>query len=100
MCNGRVENVDGTSASTPVVAGMIALLNDLRIQRGMKPLGFLNYWLYKKVAVKENFNAFYDVTFGNNAMYPCPGFPATKGFDVVTGWGTPNFEVLKKIALE
>ncbi|KAG2387460.1 hypothetical protein C9374_001792 [Naegleria lovaniensis] len=99
MHQGKFESVDGTSASTPVVAGMIALLNDARMRQGMKPLGFLNYWLYKKVALQQ-LNAFYDVVFGNNAMAPCPGFPATKGFDVVTGWGTPNFEVLKKIALE
>ncbi|XP_009080941.1 PREDICTED: tripeptidyl-peptidase 1, partial [Acanthisitta chloris] len=32
--------VSGTSASTPVVAGMLALINDRRLQRGLAPLGF------------------------------------------------------------
>ena len=32
--------VDGTSASTPLFAGMIALINDARIKQGMSLLGF------------------------------------------------------------
>ncbi|XP_009881540.1 PREDICTED: tripeptidyl-peptidase 1, partial [Charadrius vociferus] len=39
--------VSGTSASTPVVAGMVALINDRRLQRGLAPLGFLNPTLYQ-----------------------------------------------------
>uniref|UniRef100_A0A8C4V479 Tripeptidyl-peptidase 1 n=1 Tax=Falco tinnunculus TaxID=100819 RepID=A0A8C4V479_FALTI len=39
--------VSGTSASTPVVAGMVALINDRRLQRGLAPLGFLNPALYQ-----------------------------------------------------
>ena len=34
--------VFGTSASAPVVASMITLLNDARISIGKKPVGFLN----------------------------------------------------------
>ncbi|XP_057268643.1 tripeptidyl-peptidase 1 [Pezoporus wallicus] len=34
--------VSGTSASTPVVGGMVALINDRRLQQGLAPLGFLN----------------------------------------------------------
>uniref|UniRef100_H9GKY7 Peptidase S53 domain-containing protein n=1 Tax=Anolis carolinensis TaxID=28377 RepID=H9GKY7_ANOCA len=39
--------VSGTSASTPVVAGILALINDRRLQRGLPPLGFLNPALYR-----------------------------------------------------
>ncbi|KAK2517567.1 tripeptidyl-peptidase 1 [Columba guinea] len=39
--------VSGTSASTPVVGGMVALVNDRRLQRGLPPLGFLNPALYQ-----------------------------------------------------
>lgn len=36
----------GTSASTPVAAAVIALLNDYLISQGKSPLGFANPWLY------------------------------------------------------
>ena len=36
-------------------------------------------------------NDFYDVTTGNNQADPdIPGYPATPGWDPVTGLGTPN----------
>ncbi|XP_017599905.1 PREDICTED: transcription initiation factor TFIID subunit 10 [Corvus brachyrhynchos] len=51
--------VSGTSASTPVVAGMVALINDRRLQRGLAPLGFLNPALYQ--LQKQGLgDAFYD----------------------------------------
>ena len=50
----------GTSASTPVFASMIALLNEELVGKGRKPLGFLNPWLY------SNTNAFTDITAGSN----------------------------------
>ena len=38
---------------------------------------------------------FYDVTVGNNQADPSvPGYPATSGWDPVTGVGTPNAAVL------
>jgi tripeptidyl-peptidase-1 len=40
--------VGGTSASTPVVAGAIALLNDELLAAGKPPMGFLNPWIYGK----------------------------------------------------
>jgi hypothetical protein len=39
--------VAGTSCATPAVAGIIALLNDVRLQQGKSTLGFLNPWLYQ-----------------------------------------------------
>ncbi|OAA70025.1 tripeptidyl-peptidase 1 precursor [Akanthomyces lecanii RCEF 1005] len=44
--HGTVDSADGTSASTPVLAAMIAVLNGLRAEKGKPPLGFLNTWLY------------------------------------------------------
>ncbi|XP_030921114.1 tripeptidyl-peptidase 1, partial [Geospiza fortis] len=53
--------VSGTSASTPVVAGMVALINDRRLQRGLPTLGFLNPALYQ--LQKQGLgDAFYDVS--------------------------------------
>lgn len=98
VVGGQVQAVDGTSASTPVFAGIVSLLNDLRFKVGKQPLGFLNPWLYQ-VAAKER-GAFFDITQGNNGVTPCPGFSATQGFDPISGLGVPNFEVLRRLALQ
>jgi len=92
--SGTVSVSAGTSASTPIVAGVASLLNDIRFQQGKSALGFLNPLLYKMGA--EFPSAFNDVTSGDNrcTRYTtcCPyGYGATKGWDPVTGWGTPNF---------
>lgn len=42
----EISPIDGTSASAPVIAGLITLLNDARLNAGKGPLGFLNPWLY------------------------------------------------------
>lgn len=60
----------------------------------MKPLGFLNPWLY------NNADAFTDVTKGTNAIgrftnAPLAyGFNCTAGWDAATGLGTPRFDKL------
>ena len=59
---GHVSGVGGTSASAPAFAGMVSLLNEARLNKGGKPLGFLNPFLYQNAA------AFTDVTEGTNAI--------------------------------
>lgn len=81
---GTVRTVGGTSASSPTFAAIIALVNDALIAKGKKPLGFLNPWLYKKA-----YKTFTDVTIGSSYGCNTTGFPAQKGWDAVTGWGTP-----------
>ncbi|TRY59671.1 hypothetical protein DNTS_027407 [Danionella cerebrum] len=39
--------ISGTSASTPVVGGILSLINDQRLLKGLPPLGFINPRLYK-----------------------------------------------------
>lgn len=43
----RIDLGAGTSASTPLAAALIALLNDARFELGKSSLGFLNPMLYK-----------------------------------------------------
>ncbi|XP_069737795.1 tripeptidyl-peptidase 1 [Phaenicophaeus curvirostris] len=86
--------VSGTSASTPVVAGMVALVNDRRLRRGLPPLGFLNPALYG--LPPRHRDALYDVTRGCHVScldgtVQGQGFCAGPAWDPVTGWGTPNF---------
>ncbi|KAL9115804.1 MAG: hypothetical protein Q9227_000172 [Pyrenula ochraceoflavens] len=91
--NGRTLGVGGTSASAPIVAGIVTLLNEARIAAGKGPIGFLNPTLY------QNPDAFNDITIGNNPGCGTGGFNATPGWDPVTGLGTPNYEKLKDIFL-
>lgn len=93
-----VQSVGGTSASTPVFAGMVSLLNEARLARGKAPMGFLNPWLYRHA------HAFTDITIGNNRINrdgkPMRyGWDAVHGWDPVTGLGTPKFDRLLDAAL-
>ncbi|KAI0085901.1 family S53 protease-like protein [Irpex rosettiformis] len=92
VVNGRTELVNGTSCSSPIFASIVALLNDELLAAGKSPLGFLNPFLY------ANPGAFNDITTGSNPGCNTSGFPAVKGWDPVTGLGTPNFARLRKAA--
>ncbi|KAL4076338.1 peptidase S8/S53 domain-containing protein [Scleroderma yunnanense] len=87
--------VRGTSAASPAFASIISMVNDARISAGKKPLGFLNPWLYR-----EGYTALNDITTGNNPGCGTEGFNATTGWDPVSGLGTPDFQKLKRLALE
>ncbi|KAF4546234.1 Tripeptidyl-peptidase 1 precursor protein [Lasiodiplodia theobromae] len=91
--NGTEGVISGTSASTPLHAGIFALVNDALIAQGKPVLGFLNPWLYKK-----GFKAYTDITGGSAVGCSSEGFPATEGWDPVTGFGTPIFPLLVKEA--
>jgi len=85
---------DGTSCATPTVAGIFAMLNEVRLGVGKPPLGYLNILLYNTTAGK----GFNDCTEGTNNYCDSPGaFPAVKGWDAVTGFGSPDFPQLKTI---
>ncbi|XP_051502082.1 tripeptidyl-peptidase 1 [Myxocyprinus asiaticus] len=86
--------VSGTSASTPVVGGILSLINDQRFLKGLPALGFLNPRLYKLQG-----KGLYDVTEGCHQSclddkVEGKGFCASSSWDPVTGWGTPNYPVL------
>ena len=89
--------VGGTSASAPVFAAMVSRINEERLAAKQAPLGFLNPFLY------ANAGAFTDVTLGDDKVGrggdPLPyGFVAAKGWDPVTGLGTPNYPKLLEAA--
>ncbi|KAJ7613070.1 family S53 protease [Roridomyces roridus] len=84
---GNFETVTGTSCATPIFASIIALVNDRLIAAGKPVLGFLNPFLYSAAGRA----AFTDVTEGNNPGCNTAGFSASKGWDPVTGLGTPDF---------
>jgi tripeptidyl-peptidase-1 len=98
---GSVIPVGGTSASTPSFSAVMSLLNDQLLNEGKPTLGFLNTWIYQTAAA--NPTAFFDVTVGDNINPGCcrsgeeSGFECAKGWDPVTGVGTPNFQVLSTL---
>merc|ERR1711953_76753 len=92
--SGRFEGVAGTSASCPVVAGVFAKLNGLRLAAGKSPLGFLNPFIY------QNPSGFQDVKSGRNDAGTSYGFSAVAGWDPATGFGTPDYETLSKLVME
>ncbi|KAH9176550.1 subtilisin-like protein [Lactarius sanguifluus] len=96
--DGQFELVFGTSASSPVVGSMITMINDARIAKGKGPVGFINPAIYSSKFA----HAFNDITTGNNpgcGMCPYFGVNSVKGWDPVTGVGTPNFKKLLPLFL-
>jgi subtilase family serine protease len=76
----------GTSYAAPLWAGYIALANELAAALDKPPVGFLNPTLYT-LGARSNYAAlFHDQ---NNGKYS-----AVPGFDLVTGFGTPDGDVL------
>jgi len=80
----------GTSAGAPQWSGIIADLDQIR----GRPMGFLNDRLYFLGGFGALSNLFHDVRAGDNAFGGQPGYPAKPGYDLATGWGTPNFGLL------
>jgi subtilase family serine protease len=74
----------GTSFAAPLWAGYLALVNQQRTANGNGPLGFINPTLYQIGAGSSYTSNFHDVTSGSN------GYSATTGYDLATGWGSPN----------
>jgi subtilase family serine protease len=88
-CSTGWYDIGGTSLSTPQWAGLVAIAD--QINGG--GLGLINPGLYRIGADSTRYASdFYDVTTGNNTQTApaMPGYPATTGWDPVTGLGTPN----------
>jgi len=82
----------GTSFATPRWAGYLAMANQQSIANGKNTMGFINPTLYT-IGLSSNYNAdFHDISSGNNkpTAGSGSGFNAVTGYDLVTGWGSPN----------
>jgi kumamolisin len=75
----------GTSFAAPMWAGYIALVNQQLAASGDKPIGFINPTIYAQNITSAYATDFHDVTSGTSGSYS-----ATTGYDLVTGWGSPN----------
>src|SRR5262249_44459023 len=75
----------------PLWAAFTALVNQQSALSGGPSLGFANPAIYRIGASPNYTNCFHDITNGNNIGTDTPGlYYATNGYDLCTGWGTPN----------
>ena len=91
-CSTGWYDIGGTSLSCPQWAGLVAIADQIN----GAGLGLINPALYKLGADPTRYaNDFFDITKGNNTADPSvPGYPATTGWDPITGLGTPNAATL------
>ncbi len=83
----------GTSLAAPRWAGFMALVNEQAVDNGNSTVGFLNPTVYAIGTSSSYTSEFHDITTGNNDNSEA-GFNAVTGYDLVTGWGSPNGQAL------
>lgn len=94
--NGQLGGVDGTSCSSPVVAGLLTIIKEHLWKTKKIKIGHINpllYYVYDKCPscyrdITEGYNWCTEETCSSNTTYF--GFNATRGFDPVSGLGTLN----------
>jgi kumamolisin len=84
----------GTSVAAPIWAGFVARLNAVRVAAKKPRLGAANAALYGASRLASA--PFADVVRGDNGYAGVAGFAAAKGWDPVTGLGTPHLARLEK----
>jgi tripeptidyl-peptidase I len=109
VVGGQTFHLYGTSASAPVIAGFITLVNGLRAAENRTSIGWINKTLYKAAeSSSSNSNSnisasiYNDVTEGNTkccsnsyiskAICCSQGFVASEGWDPVSGHGSVDFQ--------
>jgi kumamolisin len=83
----------GTSFAAPMWAAFVALANEQSVANGGKTLGNFNATIYPLNLAKSYWTNFHDITSGTSGSYS-----ATTGFDLVTGWGSPQAALINTLA--
>ncbi|WP_163511533.1 trypsin-like serine protease [Fodinicola acaciae] len=83
--NGGWQDVGGTSLSSPLWAGYVAMVNQKAKAAGKANVGAMNPTIYAVAQSSQYSSTFRDVTSGNNGTYN-----AGTGYDLCTGWGSPQ----------
>lgn len=98
ILNGQITMQSGTSASTPFLASMIVLINDLRLRAGKPVLGFLNPLIYSEqgqTAIRDVTE--FDIEGCEQGEVFVNGYDASTGWDPASGLGEPSFESLSAL---
>lgn len=85
----------GTSQAAPIWAGFAALMNEKFDAKGAAPLGEFNPVLYRVATNPKLAAGIRDINFGGNAV----SLSGTTGYDMVTGLGTPDVDILSRSIL-
>ncbi len=89
--DGQSGTVGGTSAASPLWAGFTALINQQALANGRGTIGSMNQAAYAIGKSANYTNLFHDITTGNDTNSGSPAnFFAYPGYDLATGWGSPN----------
>lgn len=101
VMNGSIGVTGGTSEASPMLAAAFALLSTRERAAGRPALGFPNPWLYD--VARRHPSTMYDVTVGDNQFAIPYSLNSTNvpaccqadpGYDMATGLGVPQFDVL------
>ena len=93
--NGSCQGgIGGTSLSTPRWAGFMALVNEQAANSNAPSATFVNPQLYSLGTSSNYDNYFHDITSGSNANGYGQQYDAVTGYDLVTGWGSPNGQAM------
>jgi hypothetical protein len=99
--NGSDEGGGGTSASSPLWAGFMALVNQQAASLGHPSAGFINPAIYAiggGTGITPYATAFHDITTGDNFSSFSPNnYSAVAGYDLCTGWGTPAIGLINAL---
>lgn len=88
--------VGGTSEASPLFSGVVALADQAAGHR----MGLLNPTLYLYGALQRYLGArtgLVDVTSGDNSFGGVTGYPALRGYDLASGWGTVDVAKFVKV---
>ncbi|HMD77540.1 MAG TPA: S53 family serine peptidase [Terracidiphilus sp.] len=83
----------GTSFAAPMWAAYIALVNQQLAANGEPTIGFINPTIYAQNVTSSYGADFHDITSGTSGSYS-----AVAGYDLVTGWGSPNTGLINALA--
>ncbi|HYP66888.1 MAG TPA: S53 family peptidase [Thiobacillaceae bacterium] len=87
LVGGKSGVIGGTSAVSPLWAGLMALVNQRLARKAKSTAGFINPLLYSLLATA---GAFHDIVKGDNDLEGLGKYKARRGWDPCTGLGTAN----------
>jgi subtilase family serine protease len=89
--SGSSNDFGGTSCAAPLWAAFTALVNQHGAAHGQTTVGFINPAVYAIGQGASYTSDFHDITTGNNTNHVShTKYFAVSGYDLCTGWGTPN----------
>jgi hypothetical protein len=104
--NGATTSASGTSFAAPIWAGFMALVNQFGAQNGgAGKAGFINPTIYDIGLTRGSANDLYKICFNdiadgvsNGVGGGGPGHTSVAGYDLCTGWGTPNGALINQLS--